>query len=94
MSEQSLKYLQENVEDSNIPVGWYEMEIADMMSDYASTRPISSKAIQLLKVARCPQCDGGGTVVYSQTPEGYADEIGQCQWCFERDEICKPEQEG
>lgn len=32
----------------------------------------------LLKVANCPECDGGGVV---QTP----DEIHQCRWCHEKE---------
>ena len=31
----ALEYLQENVDQSNIPREWYELEIAEMMEDYA-----------------------------------------------------------
>ena len=31
----ALEYLQENVDQSNIPREWYELEIAEMMEEYA-----------------------------------------------------------
>lgn len=42
------------------------------------------KLSKLLMVAKCPNCDGGGTIVTSTDNEGNADEIEPCQWCYEK----------
>lgn len=38
----------------------------------------------LLKVAKCPHCNGNGVIQISD------DECEQCRWCFERDAINEP----
>ena len=43
--------------------------------------------IQLLKVAKCPNCDGSGTIVSSVDCCGEIQDIEQCQWCYERNKI-------
>jgi hypothetical protein len=57
----------------------------------APSQSADNLVIKLLKVARCPECDGGGTIVYTCDKYGEPDEIGPCQWCDERNRICEKE---
>lgn len=41
----------------------------------------------LLKVSRCPNCDGSGTEVYAVDSDGSPDDIGPCEWCHRRTAI-------
>ena len=43
--------------------------------------------ISLLEIAKCPLCDGSGTMVTSVHPDGSINEIEQCQWCYEKNRI-------
>jgi hypothetical protein len=47
----------------------------------------------LLKVAICPECDGGG-VVCTQYGSDDNYEIHQCQWCYEREAALNGEDDG
>ncbi len=55
-------------------------------SEYA--QQVSSPIIEILKVARCPNkgCNNKGLIYYGDG------EIGQCQWCDERDKWIKNQQ--
>ena len=44
------------------------------------------KAVELLKVAECPNCDGDGVI-------NLGDDLEQCQWCDERDWWLKQQEE-
>ena len=46
-----------------------------------------SLASSLIGAARCPSCDGSGTVVYSTDDLGEIQDIGPCRWCHERNEF-------
>jgi len=39
----AIEYLRKNIGDTNIPEGWYENEISDMMQEYADSRPTEPK---------------------------------------------------
>ena len=49
-------------------------------------KPTLSNAIGLLKIAKCPNCDGSKTVVYTDQ-DGEILDICPCQWCYEREEL-------
>jgi hypothetical protein len=56
-----------------------------VLFDVSNSLPDKAKA--LLKVAKCPNCDGSGTVVYNCDANGEIGDIGPCQWCYEKDEM-------
>jgi len=41
----------------------------------------------LLKIARCPDCDGSGTIVSSVYPSGEIKDIEPCRWCWEKEQF-------
>lgn len=57
------------------------------------------KAVELLRVAQCPECDGSGTKIEVRMVQtGFDDEMGyaigepepypvQCQWCHEKQQF-------
>jgi len=62
--------------------------IAQQVLDlFAVSGSLPDKAMQLLKIAKCPCCDGSGTIVYTTTQDGEIEDIGPCQWCHERNEL-------
>ena len=47
-------------------------------------------AVALLKVAKCPECDGSGAYMERTGTDEFGDAVGeprQCQWCAERDAL-------
>ena len=52
---------------------------------------IINLAKELIKVARCPDCDGSGTVVHGFNKDGTIQEngISPCYWCYEKDRFIK-----
>ena len=52
-----------------------------------------AEAKALLKIARCPNCDGAGfTKKYFRDGDGTFEWVsGQCQWCDERNEALQPQ---
>lgn len=53
----------------------YEQEVERLEAENGRLR-------ELLRVAKCPECTGGGAVPYGDpdNPDWY-----QCRWCYERD---------
>jgi len=48
--------------------------------------------LSLLKVAKCPCCDGSGAIPHeARTPEGSYVDWEQCQWCDERNKVISNE---
>ncbi len=47
--------------------------------------------IELLRAAKCPNCDGSGC--YIRDMGSTHDELQQCQWCFERNAACVSEEQ-
>ena len=48
--------------------------------------------LSLLKVAKCPSCDGSGAIPHeAMTPNGSEVDWEQCQWCDEQKKIIDSE---
>ena len=60
---------------------------AELRSDLAAANEKLATLAGLLGQARCPNCDGGGTIVYTGTKHDEPDDIGPCQWCWEKNAI-------
>ena len=72
-----------------------ERKISDLLSadnraNQQTIEDLTAKAerlIGLLSVAKCPNCDGSGSVPVEGGDGGW--EAEQCQWCFEREAALK-----
>jgi hypothetical protein len=58
------------------------------------SNPLLASAIELLTVAKCPNCDGCGFTVHETggcDPDGENDSREcvqeQCRWCWEKDQL-------
>lgn len=56
------------------------------MDDYAGVREARVANLEaLLKAAKCPNCDGSGSIPRQVAEDDW--EAEQCQWCAERERI-------
>lgn len=64
--------------------------LKDAIDSLSEVAPKEEKAIQLLKMAKCPipNCDNNGTIAY-QTSNGEW-EPEPCQWCDEKEKLTSP----
>ena len=66
--------------------GFTRNNVIELMESYAKEH--AKSIIQLLEIAKCPDCDGSGTVVTSVHPDdGSIDGIEPCRWCYERNKL-------
>jgi len=86
----AIKTLEEKIKDNKIadfskfyPTG--NQEVAHFAEQYCEEK--LKWAAGLLKEAKCPNCDGSGTIVSSVYPSGEIKDIEPCRWCWEKEQF-------